>query len=64
MRWLIALCTGRCPHCRSIDFRTVGVRNRMEAAVLWMIRPQRCELCGRHFFLFRWLVVEGTLVSR
>ena len=54
MRKLIALFAGRCPHCKSVDFRSVGVRNGLESALLWLVHPKRCELCGRHFFLSRW----------
>jgi hypothetical protein len=43
-----------CPHCRSVDFRGVGVRNGLENAMQWILSPYRCSLCGRHFFLFRW----------
>jgi hypothetical protein len=63
MRSLFALFTGRCPHCRSVDFRAVGIRNGIEAALLLLLRPQRCELCGRHFFLCRWLEAEGTFAG-
>jgi transposase-like protein len=49
-----ALLSARCPHCRSIELRSVGVRNAMEKAFLWLLQPYRCCLCGRHFFLFRW----------
>lgn len=45
----------QCPHCRSIDFRRVGARNGVERAMLWLLQPYRCSLCGRHFYLFRWL---------
>ena len=48
-----------CPHCRSIEFRSVGVRNIMERALLWLLLPYRCSLCGRHFLLFRWLAPIG-----
>ncbi|MEO8657277.1 MAG: hypothetical protein ABI693_02345 [Bryobacteraceae bacterium] len=51
---LAALFSTRCPHCRSIDFRSVGVRNTMEGAINWLLQPYRCSLCGHHFFLFRW----------
>ena len=52
----------RCPHCKSIDFRGVGVRNALESAVHWLLLPYRCDLCGHHFFLFRWQApVEGTI---
>ncbi len=44
----------QCPHCRSIGFRSVGTRNRFERALHWLILPYRCDLCNRHFFLFRW----------
>jgi len=28
----------------------------------WLLLPYRCDLCGRHFFLLRWLApVEGTV---
>jgi transposase-like protein len=51
----------QCPHCKSVDFRAVGVRNAMEKAFLWILLPFRCGLCGRHFFLFRWQApLEGT----
>ena len=46
-------CT-RCPHCRSVDFRSVGVRNGLERALGWLLQPHRCSLCGRHVLLFRW----------
>jgi hypothetical protein len=47
--------SARCPHCRSVDFRGVGVRNTMESFVHFILLPYRCALCGHHFFLFRWL---------
>jgi hypothetical protein len=51
----------RCPHCRSIEFRSAGARNAMETAIQWLLRPYWCCLCGRHFFLFRWQApIEGT----
>jgi DNA-directed RNA polymerase subunit RPC12/RpoP len=49
----------RCPHCRSVDFRGVGVRNALEKAFHWIVFPYRCGLCGRRFFLFRWLAPIG-----
>jgi hypothetical protein len=52
---------GRCPCCRSIDFRSVGVRNVVEGALYWIVQPCRCSLCGRHFFLFRWLVPASAM---
>jgi hypothetical protein len=63
MRTLVAFFTGRCPHCRSVDFRAVGVRNRIEAALLWLLTPQRCELCGRHFFLSRWVHAQESFAA-
>jgi hypothetical protein len=39
-----------------VDYRSVGVRNTLEAAFHWLLLPFRCGLCGRHFFLLRWLV--------
>jgi len=51
----------KCPYCRSIEFRGVGVRNAFEQALHWILLPYRCFLCGRHFFLFRGVApVEGT----
>jgi DNA-directed RNA polymerase subunit RPC12/RpoP len=44
----------QCPHCRSIEFRKVGWRNSFERAIRFILLPYRCELCGHHFFLFRW----------
>lgn len=46
--------TRACPHCKSIEFRSVGVRNAIESAIYWLFQPYRCELCGHHFFLIRW----------
>ena len=51
---LVRLFSTRCSHCRSIEFRSVGVRNPIEAAFAWLLQPYRCDLCGRHVFLFRW----------
>jgi hypothetical protein len=48
-----------CPHCRSIDFRSVGSRNFIERAFHWLLLPYRCDLCGRHFFRFSWQVSFG-----
>ena len=46
---------------RSIDFRGVGVRNAVEKAFQWLFLPFRCSLCGRHFFVFRWVApANGT----
>ena len=51
----------KCRHCNSIDFRTVGARNRIEASLLWILQPCRCELCGHHFYITRWRTsLEGT----
>ncbi|HSM76844.1 MAG TPA: hypothetical protein VLT57_04430 [Bryobacteraceae bacterium] len=56
-----SLCSARCPHCRSAEFRGVGLRNTFELALRWLLLPYRCSLCGRHFFLFRWRApVAGT----
>jgi hypothetical protein len=51
-----------CPHCRSVDFRTVGVLNFIERALFRLLQPCRCELCGHHFFVFRWQtpIAEAT----
>lgn len=43
-----------CPHCGSIDFRSVGVTNFVQQALYWILQPCRCSLCGHHFFLVRW----------
>jgi hypothetical protein len=51
---MLGLFSAECPHCHSIDLREVGVRNLLESAVHWLLRPFRCSLCGRHFFLYRW----------
>jgi transposase-like protein len=47
---LFSIC---CPHCKSIEFRSVGLRNSLERAFRWLLQPYRCSLCGHHFFLFR-----------
>jgi hypothetical protein len=50
-----------CPHCKSIEFRGVGVRNAVERALYWILLPYRCSLCGHHFFLLRWRApIQGT----
>jgi len=46
--------SNHCPYCKSVDFRSVGVRNAIERALHWLVLPFRCGLCGHHFFLFRW----------
>ena len=48
-----SLFENRCPHCKSIDFRDVGIRNGVEKALRWLVHPYRCSLCGHHFYLFR-----------
>ena len=53
-RTKVGLFSTRCPHCRSIEFRTVGARGVLEQAFLWLLQPYRCELCGHGFLLFRW----------
>jgi DNA-directed RNA polymerase subunit RPC12/RpoP len=52
--------SARCPYCRSVDLRPVGVRNSIEQAIHWILLPYRCSLCGRHLFLFRWLTPDHT----
>jgi hypothetical protein len=49
----------RCPHCRSIDIRNVGLRSTIERAIYWLVSPYRCGLCGHHFFLWRWQAPIG-----
>ncbi len=46
----------RCPHCKSIDYRQVGMQNAIERAFRWLLQPCRCDLCGHPFYLFRWQV--------
>lgn len=53
IRRRFSLFSNRCPHCGSIEFRSVGVRNVVEQALLWLLQPYRCSLCGHHFFLVR-----------
>jgi DNA-directed RNA polymerase subunit RPC12/RpoP len=53
LRAMVALFSARCPNCRSIEFRSVGVRNFIENALHWILKPYRCALCGRHFYLIR-----------
>lgn len=62
IRFVAALFSTRCPYCRSIDFRGVGVRNTIEGAFHWLLQPCRCSLCGRHFFLLRWQTPAVGLV--
>ncbi|MCX6594175.1 MAG: hypothetical protein NTZ56_21890 [Acidobacteria bacterium] len=57
----VGLFNPRCPFCRSIVFRRVGPRNGLEQALLWLLQPCRCELCGHHFFVVRWQApIEST----
>ena len=51
----------QCPHCRSVDFRTVGTRNFIERTLDRLIQPCRCSLCGRHFLVFRWQVPVSAM---
>jgi len=50
-----------CPRCKSIEFRSVGVRNKLESMLQWLVQPYRCGLCGHHFFLFRWQAPAYTV---
>jgi hypothetical protein len=59
IRFLMGLFSKRCPYYRSIEFRTVGIRNSMEGAIYWLLHPFRCSMCGHHFFLFRWQIPVG-----
>jgi hypothetical protein len=59
IRSTVGFFSTRCPHCRSIDFRSVSARNAIERAFLWLLQPCRCGLCGHHFFLFRWQTLVG-----
>jgi hypothetical protein len=59
-RTIMGLLSKCCPYCRSIDFRSVGIRNSVEAAIFWLLQPLRCSLCGHHFFLLRWQVPVGV----
>jgi predicted Zn-ribbon and HTH transcriptional regulator len=53
--------SARCPHCRSVDFRGVGVQNALERLLHFVLIPYRCSLCGHHFFLLRWRApIAGT----
>lgn len=54
-----AMLTATCPHCRSIEFRSVGTQSVVEKAFLWLLQPCRCDFCGHHFFIFRWQVPLG-----
>jgi DNA-directed RNA polymerase subunit RPC12/RpoP len=56
---IVGLFSTHCPYCRSIDFRSVGARNSIEAAFEWLLHPYRCGFCGHHFFLFRWQHERG-----
>jgi hypothetical protein len=49
------LLSAHCPHCKSIDFRVVGLRNSVEKLISFAFLPFRCGLCGQHFFMIRWL---------
>ncbi len=60
-RTIARLFSASCPHCSSIEFRGVGVRNTLEGAFHFILHPYRCCFCGHHFFLFRWQApLEGT----
>jgi len=50
---------GKCPYCKSIDFRSADTGNPIETALLWLLHPYWCELCGHRFFLFRWHAPAG-----
>jgi hypothetical protein len=51
---LMGLFSARCAWCKSVEMRSVGVRNSFEQAFSWLLHPYRCALCGRHLFRFRW----------
>jgi transposase-like protein len=60
IRARVGLFSTGCPHCKSIDFRSVGIRNPVERALGWLLQPCRCTLCGHHFFLFRWQALGAS----
>lgn len=51
---LLGLFSARCVRCKSVQIRSVGVRNSLEQAFFWLLQPYRCALCGHHLFRFRW----------
>jgi len=53
---------GKCPYCRSIDFRSADASNLMETALLWLLHPCWCELCGHRFLLLRWRAAAAGTV--
>jgi transposase-like protein len=55
----LALFSTCCPYCKSIDFRSVGIRSRFEKIFQRLLQPYRCALCGHHFCLFRRAVAVG-----
>ena len=59
MRAIAGLFSKRCPHCKSILFRSVGPRNGFEETLIWLFQPFRCSLCGHHFFLLRRVTGEA-----
>lgn len=44
LRATVGAFSTRCAHCRSVDFRTLGVRNAIERALHWLLQPYRCSL--------------------
>jgi len=60
IRALMGIFSTRCPYCRSISFRSVGIRNEFERLLQTLLHPYRCSLCGRHFFLFGWHTVPES----
>lgn len=54
MSWtVVGLFSPSCPHCKSVVFRGVGIRNSIEGFFYRWLYPYRCSLCGHHFFLLR-----------
>jgi hypothetical protein len=49
-----------CPHCKSVEYRSVETTTVLEQVFQWLVLPFRCTLCGHHFFLFRWLAAGFT----
>jgi hypothetical protein len=59
---MLAFFSTCCPYCKSIDFRSVGLRNGFERTFRWLFQPYRCCLCGRHFCLIRRAPAIGDAV--
>jgi hypothetical protein len=61
IRAAVGLFSTRCPHCRSIDFTSVGARNTLEMAFQWLLQPHTALFAAAAFSCSDGMLSSGAL---